>query len=344
MSWSRWRASSPTSTRTPPSADFLERVALVADTDQIPDEDEAGGVVTLMTLHTAKGLEFPVVFLTGLEDGIFPHARALGDQPELEEERRLAYVGLTRAEQRLYVSRAMVRSAWGAPQHNPPSRFLDELPTTLIDWKRTESAQTTWAVVVGVEPVRRPGWLHLAASQSTMRRRAASAPPPKPTAGTRPVPSLEPGDRVVHDSFGMGTVVTVEGVADKAVASIDFGSSRRQTPPPPLLPRRKALAAHSPSFAPRVAKNCVPNRQRSRGLTKRGDSTCTKPGGSGHQTWRVGYCQKTAMATLETVRRMMAMKRPGGMTCLLRLIQQSTATIRPTASFTPVLVWSIGSS
>ncbi len=111
-------------------ADFLERVALVADTDQIPDEDEAGGVVTLMTLHTAKGLEFPVVFLTGLEDGIFPHARALGDQPELEEERRLAYVGLTRARQRLYVSRAMVRSAWGAPQHNPavalPRRDADD--------------------------------------------------------------------------------------------------------------------------------------------------------------------------------------------------------------------------
>ena len=99
--------------------DFLERVALVADSDQIPDEDDAGGVVTMMTLHTAKGLEFPVVFLTGLEDGIFPHARALGDQTELEEERRLAYVGLTRAQQRLYVSRALVRSAWGAPQHNP---------------------------------------------------------------------------------------------------------------------------------------------------------------------------------------------------------------------------------
>ena len=115
--------------------DFLERVALVADSDQIPDEDESGGVVTLMTLHTAKGLEFPVVFLTGLEDGIFPHSRSLGDQPELEEERRLAYVGLTRAQQRLYVSRAVVRSAWGAPQHNPASRFLEELPTTLIDWR-----------------------------------------------------------------------------------------------------------------------------------------------------------------------------------------------------------------
>src|SRR3954453_10260904 len=98
----------------PGLADFLERVALVADSDQIPDHDAAGsGVVTLMTLHTAKGLEFPVVFLTGLEDGGFPHQRSMGDQPQLEEERRLAYVGLTRARRRLYVSRAVVRSAWG---------------------------------------------------------------------------------------------------------------------------------------------------------------------------------------------------------------------------------------
>jgi len=98
----------------PGLTDFLERVALVADSDQIPDlpeGEEAPGVVTLMTLHTAKGLEFPVVFLTGLEDGVFPHMRSLGDQPELEEERRLAYVGVTRAERRLYVSRAVVRSA-----------------------------------------------------------------------------------------------------------------------------------------------------------------------------------------------------------------------------------------
>ncbi|HLZ36934.1 MAG TPA: DNA helicase PcrA, partial [Mycobacteriales bacterium] len=108
--------------------DFLEQVALVADADEIPDADTggSGGVVTLMTLHTAKGLEFPVVFLTGLEDGVFPHSRSLGDQPELEEERRLAYVGVTRAQQRLYVSRAVIRSAWGAPAHNPASRFLDE--------------------------------------------------------------------------------------------------------------------------------------------------------------------------------------------------------------------------
>ena len=145
----------------PPSADpadlapaapgvpeFLERVALVADSDQIPDQPGEGddqGVVTLMTLHTAKGLEFPVVFLTGLEDGVFPHMRSLGDKVELEEERRLAYVGLTRAQQRLYLSRALVRSAWGAPSHNPASRFLDEIPLDLVDWRRTAEEQTSWS-------------------------------------------------------------------------------------------------------------------------------------------------------------------------------------------------------
>ncbi len=203
--------------------DFLERVALVADSDQIPDQDEAGGVVTLMTLHTAKGLEFPVVFLTGLEDGVFPHARSLGDKPELEEERRLAYVGLTRARRRLYVSRSLVRSAWGAPQHNPPSRFLDELPPDLVDWRRTESAATSWSQTSASSRYL-DGFLASSVNNS-VRRRAASPAAARPTAGTRPVPSLAPADRVVHDTFGMGTVITVEGQAEKAVASIDFGSN-----------------------------------------------------------------------------------------------------------------------
>ncbi|MGC0428155.1 hypothetical protein RKD32_004510 [Streptomyces sp. SAI-195] len=101
-------------------ADFLEKVALVADSDQIPDEEDGDGVVTLMTLHTAKGLEFPVVFLTGMEDGVFPHMRALGQAKELEEERRLAYVGITRARERLYLTRSTLRSAWGQPSYNPP--------------------------------------------------------------------------------------------------------------------------------------------------------------------------------------------------------------------------------
>ena len=206
----------------PGLGDFLERVALVADTDQIPDDDD--GVVTLMTLHTAKGLEFPVVFLTGLEDGVFPHARSLGDQPELEEERRLAYVGVTRAQQRLYISRAVVRSAWGAPSHNPGSRFLDELPVDLVDWRRTEAAQTRWGRpdLASGSPARM-GQPTPAGRRnfSSAALRADAAAKSKPA---RVIPSLEPGDRVLHDSFGMGTVVSVEGAADKAVASIDFGS------------------------------------------------------------------------------------------------------------------------
>jgi DNA helicase-2/ATP-dependent DNA helicase PcrA len=115
-------------------AAFLERVALVADADSIPDDDQ--GMVTLMTLHTAKGLEFPVVFLTGWEDGVFPHMRALGDPAELAEERRLAYVGITRARQRLYLSRALIRSSFGQPNANPASRFLAEVPGELVDWRR----------------------------------------------------------------------------------------------------------------------------------------------------------------------------------------------------------------
>ena len=191
-------------------AAFLERVALVADADSIPDEGE--GVVTLMTLHTAKGLEFPVVFLTGMEDAVFPHMRSIGDPKELEEERRLAYVGVTRARRRLYLSRATVRSAWGAPSHNPPSRFLDEIPATLIDWKRTDADSTRWSgTSTGV-----------LSGRSTTPMRSASAA--ARSQDKRPIPSLESGDRVIHDTFGMGTVVALQGAGEKAVASIDFGS------------------------------------------------------------------------------------------------------------------------
>jgi DNA helicase-2/ATP-dependent DNA helicase PcrA len=190
--------------------DFLEQVSLVADADEIPDEavsdadeprDDAG-VVTLMTLHTAKGLEFPVVFLTGMEDGTFPHMRSLGDPTELAEERRLAYVGVTRAQRRLYLSRAAVRSAWGQPQYHPASRFLDEIPEALLDWRRSETTavrpSSTPAVArLGVRPgVRSPG--------------------------NREILHLEPGDRVTHDSFGLGTVVRVEGTGDSTVAHVDF--------------------------------------------------------------------------------------------------------------------------
>ena len=190
--------------------EFLEQVSLVADADEIPDSPEGAsgpdlGVVTLMTLHTAKGLEFPVVFLTGMEDGTFPHMRALADPKELEEERRLAYVGITRARERLYLSRAAVRSAWGAPQYNPPSRFLDEIPGDLLDWQRLGPSFS------GARGADRPAVAILAARPGVR------------SAGKRPVISLHSGDRVSHDAFGLGTVVRVEGDGDKSMAHVDFG-------------------------------------------------------------------------------------------------------------------------
>jgi DNA helicase-2/ATP-dependent DNA helicase PcrA len=188
--------------------DFLERISLVADADQIPDAD--GGVVTLMTLHTAKGLEFPVVFLTGMEDGVFPHMRSLGDPKELEEERRLAYVGITRARQRLYLTRSMVRSAWGSPAFNPPSRFLDEIPDEVMQWEREEPENT---------PISSGGWGSSPSSSSAALKLGDRV------IGTGPVVSLSAGDRVTHQKFGLGTVVSTAGVGDKADATIDFGSS-----------------------------------------------------------------------------------------------------------------------
>ncbi|TKA12880.1 DNA helicase PcrA [Actinacidiphila oryziradicis] len=195
-------------------ADFLERVALVADSDQIPDGDEGGGVITLMTLHTAKGLEFPVVFLTGMEDGVFPHMRSLGQAKELEEERRLAYVGITRARERLYVTRSSMRSAWGQPSYNPPSRFLEEIPETLIEWKRTGGSAAPSASV---------------SAAASVLSRAKSGPSGFATrrgAKERPVVALAVGDRVTHDSFGLGTVVGVKGSGDAAEATVDFGEEK----------------------------------------------------------------------------------------------------------------------
>ena len=187
--------------------EFLERVSLVADADSIPNGDDGGGVVTLMTLHTAKGLEFPVVFLTAMEDGVFPHIRSLDDPAELQEERRLAYVGLTRARQRLYLSRAVSRSTWGAPNYNLASRFLEEIPTDLLDWRReAEVAHSDrWKAV----PSRTPSVFAPAARRSS----------------GQPVLDLAPGDRVTHDSFGLGTVVAVSGEGDRAQATVDFGST-----------------------------------------------------------------------------------------------------------------------
>ncbi|GAA3842193.1 DNA helicase PcrA [Saccharothrix violaceirubra] len=189
-------------------AAFLERVALVADADSVPDA-ESDGVVTLMTLHTAKGLEYPVVFSTGWEDGVFPHLRALGDPTELAEERRLAYVGITRAQQRLYLSRALVRSAWGQPAANPGSRFLDEIPAELLDWRRVEPRRT-------------------APSAPTSWGRRSESPRPAPSNANwkdTPALSLEVGDRVSHDKYGLGRVVAVDGSGPRATATIDFGGA-----------------------------------------------------------------------------------------------------------------------
>ncbi|MQY16336.1 ATP-dependent DNA helicase UvrD1 [Streptomyces sp. RB5] len=196
-------------------ADFLERVALVADSDQIPDDAEDGsGVITLMTLHTAKGLEFPVVFLTGLEDGVFPHLRALGNVKELEEERRLAYVGITRARERLYLTRSVMRSAWGQPQYNPPSRFLDEIPPSHLEWKREAGTAS-----VGKSPAGA-----VATRLSTSPRRGGSDGFATGRLPERPAISLAVGDRVTHDRFGLGTVLAVNGEGVKAEATIDFGT------------------------------------------------------------------------------------------------------------------------
>ena len=193
-------------------AEFLERVSLVADSDELPEHD--AGVVTLMTLHTAKGLEFPVVFVTGWEDGMFPHMRALGDPAELSEERRLAYVGITRARQRLYLSRAKVRSSWGQPMLNPESRFLREIPEDLIDWRRTDASASASGLSMSAPVAGRFG-------------------PPRPApvrgggAGKRPLLVLAPGDRVNHDKYGLGRVEEVSGVGESAMSLIDFGSAGR---------------------------------------------------------------------------------------------------------------------
>ncbi|GAA4721912.1 DNA helicase-2 / ATP-dependent DNA helicase PcrA [Promicromonospora umidemergens] len=244
--------------------DFLERVSLVADSDQIPSDDVADGaaeeapkkdqgVVTLMTLHTAKGLEFPVVFLTGMEDGTFPHMRSLHDDAELAEERRLAYVGITRARERLYITRSSVRAAFGMANEFPESRFLQEIPEELWDWRRRESS--TAAIRAG-----RGGWSGgygsggygsggrgsgtgstWSAGRSGASRTGTTASSdggqskpfaPEKKAGAKggfgginvqkSIPNLEIGDRVTHDSYGLGTVVDVEA---NSVVKIDFGSN-----------------------------------------------------------------------------------------------------------------------
>jgi DNA helicase-2/ATP-dependent DNA helicase PcrA len=220
---------------------FLEQVALASDTDQIPDAEL--GQVTLMTLHTAKGLEFPVVFLTGLEDGGFPHSRSFENPQELSEERRLAYVGLTRARQRLLVTRAETRSMWGQPQYNPPSRFLSEIPENLINWENTGSFSGGFGsggfgsggfgsggYSSGYSGGSRSfGSSRSSGGSSRSRSNASSSTPvagfPNRIRPNREVISVEVGEKVSHESFGLGTVTEINGVGDKTVAVVDFGSA-----------------------------------------------------------------------------------------------------------------------
>lgn len=208
-------------------AAFLERVALVADADQLPEDDS--GVVTLMTLHTAKGLEFPVVFITGLEDGQFPHMRALGDPVELSEERRLAYVGITRARRRLYLSRTLLRSNWGSPSANPESRFLQEIPGELIDWRRVEQSQNNWGDA-GQNQWGQNRW-NSSASQRYSNQASGSSPASSPRIGSRamPVANYHIGEKVVHRKYGLGEVVATEGSGVQARTTFDFGSAGRIT-------------------------------------------------------------------------------------------------------------------
>ncbi|WP_196866082.1 MULTISPECIES: DNA helicase PcrA [unclassified Arthrobacter] len=220
--------------------DFLEQVSLVADADQIPDSPEGSaaeveqavaeakrlGVVTLMTLHTAKGLEFPVVFLTGMEQGIFPHQRSATDPKELAEERRLAYVGLTRARKRLYITRSEVRSMWGQSQYNPASQFVGEVPGELIKWKREGASGPLWGgggAIGGGNKFSGSHWGAGAGGDDSGR----GLPTRSATVVGRVQPQKEVlavavGDRVNHTSFGNGTILAVEGAGDKTVAKVSF--------------------------------------------------------------------------------------------------------------------------
>ena len=211
-------------------AEFLEQVSLVSDQDAYDEEDST---VTLMTLHIAKGLEFPVVFVVGMEDGVFPHFRSMTDQAELEEERRLAYVGITRAQQRLYLTHAWSRSLFGQTNFNPPSRFLGEIPGHLMDVQESEarlerpsrygsrrqqgagaSAGAGGYTVVGL-----PGQ-----SGEVQVERGWRAPQ-VPGVNKRAIPAIKEGDTVLHERWGEGVVVQVSGSADDPEATIRFGEA-----------------------------------------------------------------------------------------------------------------------
>jgi DNA helicase-2/ATP-dependent DNA helicase PcrA len=208
--------------------EFLEQVALVADTDDI----DADNRVMLMTMHAAKGLEFPVVFIVGMEDGVFPHSRTLMEPTELEEERRLAYVGITRARERLCVTHAWTRSLFGQSQYNPPSRFLDEVPKELFDRqgnvdssidsdRASYRARTDWAMGRVPEYRRRDdepddnSW-----ERNRERKVNAALRTPKPSNSQEL--GLRVGDDVRHATFGEGVIIDIKGAGDNAEATIRF--------------------------------------------------------------------------------------------------------------------------
>jgi DNA helicase-2/ATP-dependent DNA helicase PcrA len=205
-------------------AGFLEQVSLVSDQDEY-DEDES--VVTLMTLHIAKGLEFPVVFMVGMEDGIFPHYRSMTDTAALEEERRLAYVGITRAQKRLYLCHAWSRTLFGQTQYNPPSRFLAELPQQLMELKEHESRsrpRRDGRPAARIEKERNAGHSVIGlpgTSGSVDVPNEWVAPKPAGVA-KQPAIGIDAGDTVIHDRWGEGVVLTVSGMGDDAEATITF--------------------------------------------------------------------------------------------------------------------------
>ena len=213
--------------------EFLEQVSLVADTDDLDDDDQ----VVLMTLHSAKGLEFPAVFIVGVEEGVFPHNRALTEPDEMEEERRLAYVGITRAMQRLFISHAWSRMLFGNTQYNPPSRFLDEIPDELVDQQGNISGRSSYGRQSYRNRDERPyddppayrrrgrgGATDPAAQDAHRDRIVESAMRSRNT----PQPSnsqelgLKVGDDVAHPAFGEGVIIDISGVGDKAEAVINF--------------------------------------------------------------------------------------------------------------------------
>ena len=191
--------------------EFLEQVSLVSDTDEL-DPDESS--VVLMTIHSAKGLEYPVVFLLGMEDGIFPHMRAIGEPAELEEERRLAYVGLTRAQERLFLSHAWSRTIYGATQYNPPSRFLDEIPSELVEEAEGSRSQRRRSQ----SRLGRSSWGSHREERVDAAMRTRNTPEPS---GAHTI-GLQIGDDVRHASWGEGVILDINGSGDKAEAHVRF--------------------------------------------------------------------------------------------------------------------------